>query len=100
MLIAMEDDVNQDVQPNERDTWQPLRTVSAHLLRRPHMTTRHAPVAPDAQSDPHENQNDDRREDRAGSDDDRRYVGHRLKEIAAFEERARGNVPKRRKTKT
>jgi hypothetical protein len=100
MLIAMEDDANQDVQPNERDTWQPLRTASAQLLKRLHAITCHAPVAPDAQSGPHEKQNDDRREDRAGSDDDRRYVGHRLKEIAAFEERAKGNVPRRRKTKT
>jgi hypothetical protein len=96
MLIAMEK-ANPDVQPIERDTWQPLMTASAQLLRRLHAGTRHAPIAPGAQSDPHENIGG-RRDDRAGHGDNR-YVSHRLKEIAAFEERASGRVPRRRKRK-
>jgi hypothetical protein len=68
MLIAMKN-ANQDVQPIERDTWQPLRTASAHLLRRLDASTHNAPVAAGAQSGPHEKPNEDRRDDRAGCDD-------------------------------
>jgi|SRR5690242_721840 hypothetical protein len=97
MLIAMEK-ANPDVQPIELDTWQPLRTASAQLLRRLHESTHRPPVASGEKSDPHEN-DDVRREDCADRKDDDRYVSHRLKEIAAFEERASGRVPRRRKTK-
>jgi hypothetical protein len=99
MLIAMEDDAKQDVQPTEHDTWQPLGAASAQLLRRLHESIRFSPVAAGEKSDPREN-NEVRRDDRAERKDDDRYVSHRLKEIAAFEEQASGHVPRRRKTKT
>jgi hypothetical protein len=94
MLIAMEN-ANPDVQFIERDTWQALGTASAQLLRRLHASDP-APNAPGAGSDPHENTGE-RRDERA-SHDDNRYVSHRLKEIATFEEQASGRVPRRRKT--
>lgn len=97
MLIAMED-ANPDVQFIERDTWQPLGTASAQLLRRLRERTRRSPVASGEKSDPHED-NDVRCEDRTNRKDDDRYIDHRLKEIAAFEEQASGRVPRRRKTK-
>jgi hypothetical protein len=97
MLIAMEN-ANPDVQLIEHDTWQPLRTASAQLLRRLHESACHAPVASGEKSDSHEN-SDVRRGDRADRKDDDRYVRHRLKEIAAFEEQASGHVPRRRKTR-
>jgi hypothetical protein len=81
MLIAMEE-ANQDVKLIEQDTWQPLITASAQLLRRLHASTHQTPIAPGAKSDPQENTGE-RRDDRADRDDDHRYVGHRLKEIAA-----------------
>src|SRR5215471_12027612 len=97
MLIAMENP-NPDVQLIEHDTWQPLRTASAQLLRRLHESTCPTPVATGEKSDPHEN-NSERRDDRADQTNDDRYVSHRMKEIAAFEEQASGRVPRRRKTK-
>jgi hypothetical protein len=97
MLIAMEKP-NPDVQLTEHDTWQPIGTASAQLLSRLHERSRRSPVAAGDKSDSREN-NDTRRKDRADRDDDDRYVGHRLKEIAAFEEQASGRVPRRRKTR-
>jgi hypothetical protein len=80
------------------DTWQPLVTASAQLLRRLHESNAHSPVASGERSEPRED-NDQRREDRAGRKDDDCYIRHRLKEIAAFEDQASGRVPRRRKTK-
>jgi hypothetical protein len=91
-------DMEDDSDTHSLDTWTPLRTVSAQLLRRLHESNAHSPEATGERSDPHGDK-DPRREDRADRKDDDCYIRHRLKEIAAFEDQASGRVPRRRKTK-
>jgi hypothetical protein len=73
MLIAMEN-ANKDAQ-HERDTWQPLRTASAQLLRRLHESTCPSPAATGEKSDAHE-RNDERREGHADRKNDNCYICH------------------------
>jgi hypothetical protein len=90
MLLDMKEDAHNEP---ELDTWKPLRTVSAPLLKELHVKSCGTAVAAAALSGPHRKQNDGS----AGADrraqDQRVYVDLRLKELAAFERRARG-LPK------
>jgi hypothetical protein len=102
--MGMENANGEEAQSDTHDAWLPLRTVTAPLLKLFHAKACCSAAVTAAPSGPcekqQENCNDDGHTEEGGeqrSENRRDYVDRRLKEIAAFERRARGEIPRRRK---
>jgi hypothetical protein len=84
--------------PNSnKDTFQPIGSAALKLLSKLRVVgaVKRAKVLPDQS----ERKTDTARtaEETALADEQRRYVDYRLRELAAFEDRAAGVTPKRRR---